>query len=92
MNFEDIHLEESQRELLDICVEASRNVDASQKQKFVVIKTNQQDLLYHPGLKGKRLIYHGDVETLANLGFLFLSYTPKGTPNFDVIPEGYKYY
>jgi len=83
-----------QRELLEALVEASRNVPRDKRQKFLVVQTlSSPDYIIHPGLQGTRFPgYLGDVETLARAGLVALGYGSRGTPKFDVTPEGFALY
>jgi hypothetical protein len=91
--FERIFLEPEQKDLLIQIVEASRNVSRSERMKFLVIESEEGDILIHPGLPGgKTSIYAGDVEILANTGLINRSYGSKGSPRFDVHPIGFKFY
>ena len=91
--FIQVLLEQEQRELLELLVEASRNVPREERGKFMVFQTMQGDILAHSGLKGNRdRIYLGDVEALAREQLVALRYNRKDTPQFDVTPLGFKYY
>lgn len=91
--FDSILLEIEQRELLVVLVEASRNVTPQNRQKFFAIEYMGGSDIIHPGLPdGKIPAYFGDLDALANENLVSISYGPKGTPNFDVTPKGFKYY
>jgi len=91
-DYEPILLEQEQRELLVLAVEASRNVPREEREKFIVLKSRGGALLMHHGLSENKEIYNGDVEVLSKEGLLNLSYGSKGSPIFDVSPLGFRYY
>lgn len=91
--FDSILLESEQKELLVTLVEASRNVLRKNRQKFYVSRSVSGDTILHPGLPGGSLeIYMGDVEELASVGLINLSFSSGGDPIFDVKPRGFAYY
>ena len=91
--FNSILLEPEQKELLVTLVEATRNVTRENKQKFEVSHTVSDDTLLHQGLpNGSLKIYIGDVEELAKVGLINLSFGQGGDRNFDVSPSGSAYY
>ncbi len=90
--YDEILLEQEQESLLFALVEASRNIPKDQRQKFMFIQTAGDSWIRHPGLPGSFSAYLGDVEILANEGLINLTYSPGGTPNFDVTPRGFRYY
>jgi len=93
MEFGDIVLEQEQKALLVMLVEAARNVPRDQRQKFWVAQAAGGDICIHAGLPGGSAnTYMGDFEILANERLLNLSYSPSGTPQFDVTPLGFAYY
>src|SRR3989442_712390 len=92
-NFENVLLEPEQKTTLSILVEAARNTPREKRQKFLFVRTMDGSILMHPGLiQERRDIYYGDIEQLAAVGFLNLSHTPSGFPQFDVTPKGFEYY
>lgn len=91
--FEEILLEQEQKDLLAVLVEASRNVPSNKRQRFQVLKTDAKDYIRHPGLAhSDEAVYFGDIEALAHENLLTLSYGSTGMPSFDVTPKGFKYY
>ncbi|MBW2004127.1 MAG: hypothetical protein JRI72_05850 [Deltaproteobacteria bacterium] len=91
--FEQILLEQEQKDLLAVLVEAARNVSPDKRKKFHVLRTDVKDYLRHPGLADSDMIvYFGDIEALAHENLLVLSYGQTGTPFFDITPKGFKYY
>lgn len=91
--FEEILLEQEQKDLLAALVEASRNVPSNKRQKFQVLKTDVKDYIRHPGLVHTDMAaYFGDIEALTHENLLSLSYGSTGTPSFDVTPRGFRYY
>lgn len=91
MNFEDILLEPEQEQLLIRVVEGSRNTSHEKRQKFLVVQSDQGDLLLHSGIINHN-IYHGDVEELGRQNLLAVSSTSQGNLQFDVTPFGFRYY
>jgi hypothetical protein len=88
-----ILLESEQQELLTILVEAARNVQREQRQKFMFVETFGASTIDHPGLSnGSVEAYKGDIEILGRKGLISLSYVERGVLSFDVTPEGFKYY
>jgi len=86
-------LEPEQKDLLAILVEAARNVQREQRQKFMFVETFGASTIDHPGLSnGSVEAYKGDIEILARNGLVSLSYGMRGSLSFDVTPEGFKYY
>jgi hypothetical protein len=91
--FDNLLLESEHKELLVTLVEASRNILSKDRQKFFVSQTLSDNTLLHPGLpNGSLEIYMGDVEELARVGLINLSFVQGGTPIFDVNPSGFAYY
>jgi hypothetical protein len=91
---DEILLEKEQIELLVRLVEAARNVPRERREKFFVSQAlNRPDMIVHPGLPNRQTEgYVGDVEELGTKGLLSVDFTPRGTPKFDVTPEGFRYY
>ena len=88
-----IPLEEEQEQLLQILVEASRNVDRTKRQEFMFVETFGGAGLTHPGLPDREMsFYRGDIETLGREGLLALRYGSHGAIFFDVAPLGFRYY
>lgn len=91
--FEEILLEDEQKKLLSILVEAVCNTPPDQRQQFVFTKSFEESLLEHPGLaEGGRKVYKGDVEFLADEKLIALSPRSNNSLMFDVTPRGFKYY
>lgn len=91
--FQEILLEQEQKELLAVLVESARNVPSNQREKFQVLRTDVKDYIRYPGLAHPNMVvYFGDIEALAHENLLTLSYGSTGTPFFDVTPRGFKYY
>ena len=89
----EILLEPVQKELLITVVEASRNTPTDKRQKFLVSQTHGGGDLIHPSVpKDKTQVYFGDVEALDQEELIALGYSSRGTPSFDVTPQGFKYY
>jgi hypothetical protein len=93
--FETPHLEDVQTELLMFLVEASRNVSRERRQKFLVVQDHSSRLasIIHPGLpKDYPGGYIGDIDTLANQGFLNITNRNSGSISFDLLPLSFEYY
>lgn len=88
----DIPLLPEQEQLLAQMVEASRGIPRDQRQKFLLINTMAGSYLIHPGLPARPKVIAEDVETLAHVGLLAVSYGSRGTPNYFVTPAGYQHY
>jgi len=87
-------LEEEQKQLLELLVEASRNVKRENRQEFIIIEiAGSRSKVDHPGLPiGGVEAYMGDIKILAREGLIALSYVQRGVHSFDVISSGFKYY
>ena len=92
MILKNIILEKEQIDLLNILVEAARNVSHDERDKFRVFETATDDFLWHPGIGKKIKIYMGDLEMLDRKDLISLQKLYKKMPNFDVTPEGFRYY
>lgn len=94
--FDDLLIEQEQRELLETFVEATRNVTREQRQKFHVRRPPVGATLHrvrHPGLPdGQIEVYIGNVEALNSAGLIALSYLDNYSKAFDVTPQGFQYY
>lgn len=90
-----MRLEPEQLQLLIDLVEAERSVPRELREKFIVSRTMGPPgvQLIHPGWKNEeRRVFEGDLETLANLGFLYSGYGWRDTPVYHVSPEGFEFY
>jgi hypothetical protein len=93
--FDNVLLEDSQRELLGVMVEAQRRVPKDRRQKFLVSGEMGTALapLIHEGLPADFPgVYEGDLEALANEQMLSVAHAGPHTPAYDVTPRGFKYY
>ncbi len=91
--FENILLEQEQKELFVALVEASRNVPREGRQKFFFMATFVDSGIQHPGLPdGQMNVYKGDIEILGDAGLVRLAYESDSSMSFDVTPLGFKYY
>lgn len=91
--FEHIVLEPDQQQLLGELVEIERSVPREKRGRFLVAQSmgSHTDTFIHNG--GPRLEGHlEDVEILARNGLVAIFYGSRGTPNFYVTPEGFRYY
>lgn len=86
-------LEPEQEQLLVDLVEAERRLPRDQRQKFIVARSISVHGvgLIHGGWSGRR-VFEGDLETLASVGLIQMSYGHKGTHTFFVTPLGFEYY
>lgn len=90
---DQILLEQEQKDLLVTVVEASRNVPRERREKFLVLETNEDTTVIHPGLPGQTAkVYSGDIDVLAQAGLINYNRLFDKLPQFDVSPLGYKYY
>ncbi|HZJ47427.1 MAG TPA: hypothetical protein VFD97_00135 [Acidimicrobiia bacterium] len=87
-----IMLEPEQEELLSTLVEITRNTPREDRGAFMVVRMLQGDILVSPGRGPRPEVYYGDVEILASKGLVNMRFGDRGTPNFDVTPEGFEYY
>ena len=90
-----VTLEPEQEALLVTLVEASRNVSPDRRQAFHVVTSfaETRAVVLHPGLPEKSVpAYMGDIDTLAQLGFVRTAVRDQGHAMFDVSPHGYAYY
>jgi len=88
-------LEEEQRYLLCVLVEASRNVPKDRRQKFLLRQDIRDclSILKHEGLPGGGFHVHmGDLEMLSRAGLVLLSRNLHNLVEAEVTPEGYQYY
>lgn len=91
--FEGVILQNEQKELLVSLVEAARNIPKDKRSKFMFIHTTSESWVQHWGLPNWTLdCYEGDVDVLAQQGFLNPSYGTSGISGFDITPEGFLYY
>lgn len=90
--FGDADLEKEQIELFTLLVEAARRVPRDKRAKFLFVETFGGSSIIHSGLPEWSLnAYKGDIELLAQNDFLLLSYTSRGSIQFDITPRGFKY-
>lgn len=93
IEFSNVLLEDEQKRLLTVLVEASRNVPRDQRRRFTFIEFTGGAFLRHPGLAKKDYdVYKGDLEVLINERLILPSYSSKDTLSFDVSPVGFRYY
>lgn len=89
----DVLLDEHQGRLLEMLVEADRNVPREKRTKFMFIETMEASFLRHPGLPDQHAsAYEGDLDVLNNAGLINVSSSGGGTLLFDVSPFGFKFY
>lgn len=91
--FEHVILQDEQKQLLIALVEAARNIPRDKRSQFMFINTGTESWVQHWGIPNWNLdCYQGDVEVLAQRGFLNPSYGTSGISGFDIAPEGFLYY
>jgi hypothetical protein len=92
--FDQLGLEPEQEDVLSAMVEAERKIPRSKRSPFILSQAmGGESHLIHVGLEGRQLsASRGDLETLAERGLLRASFSSRGTPLFDVTPEGRRYY
>jgi len=92
--FENVLLEQEQKDLLSALVEAARNVPRNRRRHFTFIECQADSWIEHPGLPDGTLdAYRDDIRALAYVGFLELSYGSRGQiSGFYVTPHGFAYY
>jgi hypothetical protein len=90
--YDHIYLEDEQRELLSWMVEGERSLPAAKRDAFLLIGAMGGSFLIHPDLKERREVAKGDLETLADSGLLRRDFGSKGTPNYQITPQGRRYY
>jgi hypothetical protein len=90
--FEEILLEEHQRELLHRLVEADQATAKDGRQEFIVTRLMLRGTeVHHPGLPGNRLTaYQGDLDTLVSEGLL-RSRRSRSHESLDITPRGFEY-
>ncbi|MGQ0555237.1 MAG: hypothetical protein ACT4PN_04740 [Nitrospiraceae bacterium] len=90
--FDGVDLEKEQIELLALLAEAVRRVPPDKRAKFLFVETFGGASIVHSGLPGWSLeAYKGDIELLARKDFLLLSYTSRGSIQFDITPKGFEH-
>jgi hypothetical protein len=90
--FDRIYLEAEQVELLSWMVEGERALPSHQHDKFLLVGTMEGYFLIHPHLGERPAVRQGDLETLADNGLLRRGFGGKGTPNYELTPQGRRYY
>src|SRR5687767_14945068 len=71
----EVRLEPAQLDLLETLVTAQRETPRENRQKFIVARMLQGDVLVHPGVpEDKAQIYFGDVEVLERYGLVYITY------------------
>jgi hypothetical protein len=90
--FENVLLEQEQKDLLLTFVEAARNVPRDKRREFRVIKTSPKPVVSHPGLIVRISVHMGDIAMLAAEELINLSDVSSSLARFDVTPRGFAYY
>jgi hypothetical protein len=85
-------LEPEQDGLLAGLTEAARRVPRSERASFLLLRTQQSDLIIHPGLSNWDLQASlGDLRILDRAGLIALSEVSSTSYDIDVMPEGFAY-
>jgi hypothetical protein len=94
LSMKNILLEPSQEELLCKFVEADRQRQTNQREKFALVEVmSSPSSVQHPGLPGKSIpIFTPDLETLEEEGLIRFSNRQRGFSQFTITPTGFKYY
>lgn len=90
--FGRIYLEEAQRELLSWMVEGERQLPTEKHGRFLLTETMGGSFLIHPYVPERPAVRRGDLESLADYGLLRRGFGSRGTPNFEITPQGRRYY
>jgi hypothetical protein len=91
--FKRVLLTPEQKEVLMRMVEAARSLPKNKREKFALVEFGGEDELLHKGLSSDNTrVFGGDLEELGRKGFLTVSYGSRGTPSYDITPEGFAYY
>jgi hypothetical protein len=90
--FDRIYLEAEQQELLSWMVEGEQPLPAAERGKFVLLRTLDGSFLNHSHLGERPSVNEGDLETLADKGLLRRGWGGGGTPNYEITPEGRRYW
>jgi len=91
--YENILLEPEQKDLLVYMVETMRSIPRDQRTKFIVQQSHDGHILIYPGYSDKnRKISIGDMDILAKEGLIDITYVSNGTPNVNLMPQGFAYY
>jgi len=88
--FDDIYLEDEQRELLARMVERERSVPPEQSDSFHFWLTSGGSFLQH--VQTRLPARRGDVDTLAEYGLLRRVVSGTSSPMYDITPRGRRYY
>jgi hypothetical protein len=89
--FGDIPLEQEQRDLLALMVEAQRSVPREAWHEYLYEPTFGGSYLGGPGLNYDGVV-RSDLDTLAEWGFLRPGYGSRGARTYDITPTGRRYY
>jgi hypothetical protein len=91
--FENILLEQTQKELLAVLVEAARKLQRTERRRFRYTLSSAGHVIRHPGLpNGSYLSYITDINALVREGLIEMEWTDKYSASLDVTPRGFKYY
>ena len=90
-----INLEPEQEQLFRDLVEAERRIPRAERDHFLILNTVGPAgvQLAHPGwIDSERRIFEGDIDTIARVGLIVISYPSPRSKGFCVTPEGFAYY
>lgn len=85
-------LEREHEDLLTLLVEATRSVPRQARSPFLLVKTMGGQFLIHDGLPGQPEVSESDLQDLVEAGLLRRRTGSKGTPRYEVRPQGFTYY
>lgn len=90
LHFDQIDLDAEQRELFMHMAEAFRDAPRTRR-RFMLSRSLAGASLHGPGEPVKD-VAPNDLDVLARYGLLMTTYGSRGTPNYDVSPDGLRYY
>jgi hypothetical protein len=90
--YDTVYLEPEQQELLAWMVEVHRELPREKRDAFLLLGTSGGDLLLHPDIRERPWVNRSDLDTLAERGLLRRGVASKGSPRYDITPEGRRYY
>jgi hypothetical protein len=90
--FDDIYVEDDQRDLLAWMVESERSLAREQRNSFLLVQTQSGAFLIHPHVPERPAIVKGDLESLADAQLLRRGFGSGGDPLYDVTPLGRRFY
>ena len=92
MEFENIILEEEQKNLFIRILETIKSIPREDRGPIIEANSNSGTCLNMPGRSKIRGFAWGDPDTLASEGLLQIGFGSRGGKNFTITPQGYQYY